>query len=697
VQKKYHILIIDDDELDRIAIKRAFRNSVMDSYIKEVVSSKAGIEYLKSNQVDCVLLDYRLPDADGIEVLKRMRDHGIVNVPVIVFTGVGDESLALKCLECGAQDYLIKNEINANMLMRSIRYSLERKYVETELIDSQKETREIIETAHDAFIGISSDNTVNDWNSSAETIFGWSANEIKGALINGLFAEWETIKRSSSEITECLSTAVNSRNVIELTGIDNNKNHIPVEVSIWERSRTTPQQYYAFVRDIGHRKDTENRLLYLAERDPLTGLYNRTVFNRSLTHAIERSNRNNMSLAILLIDLDQFKYVNDSLGHAAGDELLKVISQRLKNNIRKVDIIARLGGDEFLILLEDITSEVDALAIADKLMKSIEAPVTIDCRQLYVTLSAGIATYPDCADDGESLIQCADVAMYQAKAEGRNQCRFYSNKMHSQVINSLSLESDIKHALKRQEFYLVYQPQLAITSNKIKGMEALLRWNRMSHSQTSPTEFIPVAESMGVMAEVTEWVLQLACEQLYCWRTKGLVENDAVVAINLSPTQLKSPSLVRRIQQTLDVTKLSPGCLELEITENALIEDAEGAEMVIRRLLDLGVRVSIDDFGTGYSSFRHLQILPFHTLKVDQSFVQNAERNCRSKVILQSMIQLGRALNINVIAEGVETAEQYEILKALSCDQYQGFYFSHPLDVKNMSQFLATRLEQVYS
>ena len=440
------------------------------------------------------------------------------------------------------------------------------------------------------------------------------------------------------------------------------------------------------VRDLTERKEAQAKLEYQSLYDALTELPNSKYFNKILRQSLIVAKHNQHQLAILFLDLDRFKNINDTLGHALGDQLLQDFSGRLKSCIRHGDMIARWGGDEFIILLPCLEESQEALQIAQRILDALEKPFSIAKHRLHVATSIGIAIYPDDAQDAQTLVKRADVALHQAKETGRNNFQVYSPIMDAQASELLELENALHRALKRQEFVLYYQPQIDINTSSVCGMEALLRWQHPEYGLVSPAKFIPLAEETGLIVPIGEWVLQTACAQNKAWQDLGL--SPLQVAVNLSPRQLQDQNLLATINQVLRETSLDPQWLELEITESSLMQDVDMAIQLLDKIKAMGVHLSMDDFGTGYSSLSYLKKFPFNTLKIDQSFVRELTSSCQDLAIISAMIGLARGLRLRVVAEGIETQEQLKLLRSLNCSVMQGYFFSKPLVTEEATRFL---------
>ena len=440
------------------------------------------------------------------------------------------------------------------------------------------------------------------------------------------------------------------------------------------------------------RHQTEETIRHRALHDLLTGLPNRMLFNQQLAIALPNVVRSGESLAVMFLDLDRFKTINDTLGHTLGDQLLQRVAQRLEKSLRAGDIIARWGGDEFTILLPRVSNFADVAKTAERLLKTLDSVFNLGGNELYVTASIGIALLDEDSCDAETLIQHADVALYQAKDLGRNSYQIYNAAMGSKAPELLTIEKDLRYALDRDEFIVCYQPRVNIRTGKINGMEALLRWRHPNMGLISPNVFIPIAEESGLIIPIGEWVLRTACAQNKAWQEAGFPSMS--MAVNLSPLQFRQPKLAETIAKVLEETGLEPRYLELEITETAAIQDIEFTSSVLKTLNDMGVHLSIDDFGTGHSSLRRLQLLPLHNLKIDQSFVRDLVSNYKVSHIVTAIVTLGQQLGLSIVAEGVESREQLEFLKSINCETAQGFLLHRPISVEEATNILAAAFTQ---
>jgi len=439
------------------------------------------------------------------------------------------------------------------------------------------------------------------------------------------------------------------------------------------------------------RKRYQEQLEHQANYDVLTGLPNRNLLQDRLKRAVF-AQRDARPIAVVFIDLDHFKFINDSLGHTQGDKLLAIIAERLASIVREGDTVARLGGDEFVLVLNDQNKEDVIFRAMQRVLNKVSEPMTIDGQELYITCSAGVSLYPADAPDVETLLKNADVAMYRAKEHGRNNFQFYTPEMNDLANERLALEHSLRRALERNELLLHYQPKVNLETGMIVGAEALLRWQHPEWGLIAPERFIPIAEETGLIVQIGAWVIRTACNQARLWQDAGLP--PVIMSVNLSARQFRQESFVKVVTQILHETGLKPEQLEMELTESMLMHNANAAISILGGLKSLGVRLSLDDFGTGYSSLSYLSRLPIDTLKIDRSFVQHIgdQDECDNGILAQAIISLGHSLNLTVIAEGVETGEQLKFLKAHQCDEVQGFYFCKPTVPAEFAKMLAESL-----
>ncbi len=567
---------------------------------------------------------------------------------------------------------------------------------EATLRDTTGLQRAILDSADYAIVSTDGDGLIQLFNPAAERIFGWRADEVLGCATPRLFYAEDELARldarhGSAGFASLVADARRHRQSLlqELSMRRKDGSTFPASLSISPLlgDDGTVCGYLGIAADISQHKAAESRIRFLAHYDALTELPNRSLLGQRLTEALERSQRQGERLAVLFLDLDRFKYVNDSLGHHAGDLLLQAVSRRFMNCVREDDTVARMGGDEFVILLPALPDRDHAAEIAERIVAALAEPLEVRGQRLTITPSIGIAVYPDDGPDGETLIKNADAAMYLAKEEGRNGYRFYARELSGHVSERLQVENELRQALEEHDFELHYQPQFDVASGEITGIEALLRWRHPQRGLVAPDRFIPIAEDSGLIVPIGEWVLRAACEQVRAWRRAGLLA--VPVAVNLSARQFDQPRLAEQIAGVLADTGLEAGQLELELTESLVMRDPERSSETLNRCKALGVEIAIDDFGTGYSSLAYLRRFPIDRLKIDRSFIKDIVTEPDDAAIAQTIVAMAHSLRLTVVAEGVEDAAQLRLLQRWGCDSYQGFLTSRPLPGAQMTALLA--------
>ena len=452
--------------------------------------------------------------------------------------------------------------------------------------------------------------------------------------------------------------------------------------------------YLGAISDISELKAAQVQMETLAFFDPLTGLANRRLFKNRLVTSVKGAIRSGKSMALMFLDMDQFKRVNDTLGHDAGDILLKEVSNRLSNTVRENDTVSRIGGDEFTILLTDISSVQDVRAVAEKILRAMSKPIRVKGQDILTSVSIGITMTPDDSTDTNVLMKNADLAMYSAKEQGRNNFQFFSEEMNHSILEHLAIEKEINEAIERNQFTLFYQPKISLFDYRTTGIETLIRWQHPDKGIITPDNFIPVAEETGQIIDIGNWVLEQACRQISSLIRKNIMPADAKVAVNLSAKQFTDPDLAGRIRNVLEITEIPPRCLELEITESTLMDDVEAAIRIMQEIKSTGVSIAIDDFGTGYSSLSYIKRFPIDVLKVDRSFVMDIPDDKNDMAITAAVIAMAHKLDLNVVAEGVETDEQLQYLRLNNCDEGQGYLFSRPLSLGQLHQYLIVSAER---
>lgn len=522
-------------------------------------------------------------------------------------------------------------------------------------------------------------------NDAFTQITGYEAREVVGQPL-----EWPRDKGSDIALNQYVLEKIARDNSWqgEVWGLRKDGTHFPqdLQISVLTNRQGKITHYVGAFSDITYRKNSEEKLRYMANYDSLTGLPNRTLFMDRIKHAIEVAQRNKHQMAVMFLDLDKFKTINDTLGHASGDILLREIARRLADCIRECDTAARLGGDEFTLVLEKINDRSEIKLITDRILQAVDTPINLAGHEVSVSASIGVVVYPDHGTDYKDLLRFADIAMYQAKSSGRNQAQLYTAEMNKNTLFRLELEQELHQLVDRDELLIHYQPKVRLKTGEIQGMEALVRWQHPKHGVIAPNMFIPLAEETGDIVRIGEAILRKACTEAKPWWDAGLVSGR--LAINLSAVQFVHEDLPDRIEAITRESGFSFDCLEFEITESAVMANHDRAIEHMRVLQQKGAHLSIDDFGTGYSSLSYLKGFPINTLKIDRSFVQDLEKSHKDKSIVASIISLAHSLNLKVVAEGVETHQQQQLLKELQCEEIQGYLFSKPIPGTELERLL---------
>jgi diguanylate cyclase (GGDEF)-like protein/PAS domain S-box-containing protein len=618
-------------------------------------------------------------------VVKALRQEAGLKIPIVLVTGQGNEEVAVQALRLGADDYLVKGE----GYLHRLPVALENVQKQAELNRAEARYRNLFASMRDAVIIADLSRTIIDANQPAlRTLFGYETDEILGQTTPMLYADPDQFEQTDREVFNHLDLA--TEKLLEARFRRKSGEFFHGEVSALKLldDRGAPLGNIGVIRDITERKSYEEQLEHLATHDELTGLANRTLLLDRLDQSLHYARRSRRIVAVLLLDLDRFKVINDSLGHAFGDKLLSAVGQRLRQVVREADTVARLGGDEFVILLAEVAQVEDVGLVAAKILRLLAEPHRLGDREITVTASLGISLYPRDSDDGPTLIRNADMAMYRAKREEIDTFAFYSPEMNQRVIDALELEGALRRALERQEFCLHYQPKVDLASGRIVGCEALVRWRHPRRGMVSPAEFIPLAEETGLIVPLGTWALKEACRQAKAWQVEGLPLPNLSVAVNLSARQFRKGNLPRLVKEILGEANLDPRLLELELTESMLMDDPVGAARIMRALKELGVGLSLDDFGTGYSSLNYLRRFPVDSLKIDRSFISDVASDLSAAAVATSIVAIAHSLGLHAIAEGVETREQLDFLRSCGCDSFQGYYFSRPLPAEAFAELL---------
>lgn len=687
-KQQIRVLIVEDDPAHAEMIRHHLEASGR-FFTKIVTTLEDCHGAILSSPPDLLLIDLNLPDGDAIELLSNTE----MKFPVLVITSQGSEEKAVETLKAGAQDYLVKSADTFRQIPRIIEQSLCEWRLKQERDDAiealqKNEIRlrklsQAVDQSPAAVLITDLSGIIEYVNPKFTAITGYTMSEILGEnpriLHSGLVAQ---------ELYEQLWAHLSAGEEWQGEFINKHKHgHL-----FWERARISPLRdehgqithYIGIKEDITTQKNYEKELEYRATHDELTGLSNRALLKDRLVQAIGHAQRSGKHVAVIMLDLDRFKIINDNLGHAQGDELLKLVGQRLRDTVRQVDTVARFGGDEFVVLLEAISGPNTAAQVAAKILRALSQPYELAKCSVTLTASLGLSLFPQDGDDGATLIRNADVAMYQSKRR-RGEYTFFTDSMNTRLLELMELENALRQAIADHEFILHYQPQIDLRTGRVCGCEALIRW-QSQHGTISPGQFIPLAEETGLIVPIGTWVLNEACRQNMAWQAEGL--EPMRISVNLSARQFEQKDLTIIIQHALKQSGMHPDLLELELTESILMENPGEAQQTLQKLKNLGIHLSLDDFGTGYSSFNYLRRFPFDTLKVDQSFIQDVTTDPSCASVVSGIIGIAHNLNLAAVAEGVETQEQLDFLITCECDILQGYLFSKPLPAEQYAQFL---------
>jgi len=685
------VLLIENDLLEARLISEMFKSQGPCAFrLAHVVSLANSTAYMAAHSVDVVLLDLGLPDTQEQEAVQWIR-AAAPRFSIVLLASPKNEAAAMLAIKEGAQDYLLKGEIEARELMRALRNAVDRKILE-EILHSEKERAQVtLDSIGDAVICTDVLGNISFLNPVAERMTGWSMKEAVGVPLTTAFRIMDatTGKVAPNPTVTPFGqnqTAQLPQNCI-LTRPDGHQLFIEDSAAPIHNREGVPSGSVLVFRDVTVARAQSAQIAHLAEHDFLTGLPNRLLLNDRLGQAIAQADRQKHLAAVLFLDLYGFKHINDSLGHSVGDKILQSIADRLQGCIRAPDTVSRQGGDEFIVLLQEIHKPEDAAVAARRVLATVAEAHSVNHRKLSVTATIGVSIYPDDGQDAEALIKSADTAMYQAKENGRQNYRFFTPQMNLRAVERQSTEEDLRHALERREFTLHYQPKINLRTGAISGAEALIRWKHPTRGFIPPLQFIPVAEDSGLILPIGAWVLREACAQSKAWTDAGLAATT--VAVNVSAMQFQSDGFLEGLSRILGETGFDPHSLELELTESTLMRQAGLAASILQTVRNRGIRVSIDDFGTGYSSLSYLRRFSINTLKIDPSFIRQITNNPDDAALVTAIINIGRTLKLQTIAEGVETPEELAFLKAHGCDEAQGYLFSRPVPPDQFAKLLA--------
>src|ERR1700730_1300047 len=693
------LLLVEDNPGDVRLLREMFHEQGLHhTELTQVETMAQAEKHLARSAVDIILLDLGLADAQGLQSIRRARAVA-PGVPLVVQTGLDDESMAARALQEGAQDYLIKGQIDARGLLRALRYAVERKSMQEELFEEKERAQVTLNSIGDAVICTDISGNITFLNLVAEKMTGWSSQEAASRPMAEVLRILDATSRETTP--NPMDMAVGRNRTVHLPAncllIRRDGLEIPIEdcVSpIHDRDGHATGAVIVF-RDVSGARAMALQMTHSAQHDFLTGLPNRMLFNDRVSQAIALAVRHLKKVAVLFLDLDGFKHINDSLGHPIGDKLLQSIATRLVDCVRGSDTGSRQGGDEFVVLLSEIEQPDDAALTARRMLKAVAEAHPIEQHDLHLTTSIALSLFPDDGLDAETLTKNADTAMYQAKENGRQSYQFFKPAMNVRAVERQSIEESLRRALERQEFALHYQPKINLKTGEISGAEALIRWTHPTRGPVPPGQFIPVAEDCGLILPIGNWVLREACKQARDWVDAGLPLGT--MAVNISAMEFRDENFFEGVMAILQNTGFDPRSLELELTESVLMKRAESTESILRKLRARGVQLAVDDFGTGYSSLSYLRKFPIDALKIDQSFVRQITTAPDETTIVTAVISMGRSLNLRVVAEGVETQEELKFLQAHQCDEAQGYYFSRPVPRQQFAQLLETGIAEVGS
>ncbi len=639
--------------------------------------------------IAAVLADLFLADSHGIATFDRLF-CAAPQIPILVLSAAQDENIAKLAVEHGAQDYLLKATCAGDSFPRALANMVERAANADALFEERERAQVTLNCIGDGVVSIDILSHITYLNAVAESVTGWSAQEALGRPIGDVFRLVNTTSRVAA-LNPMLVALRQNKAVVGLTPNCAVVRRDGLETAIEDSAAPIHDRRgcvtgAVMVFGLSAARALSAKMAYLAQHDSLTELANRVLLKDRLTQSISLAQRHRQKLAVLYLDVDRFKHINDSLGHGIGDRVLQSIAQRLLLSVRSSDTVSRHGGDEFVILLAEVAHAQDATVSADKILLALAAPHLVEQHVLRITASIGIAIYPDDGTDADTLLRHADSAMLHAKDSGRDNYQFFKAEMNARALERQSLETGLRHALEQDQFVLHYQPKMDLETGEIVGAEALIRWRHPQRGLLAPGCFIPIAERCGYIVPISRWVLREGCRQALAWQDAGLPSMR--IAINTSAVELRSKDFVAAVAAILLETRLEPRYLELELTEALLMHDPKSTVPTLRALKQIGVRLALDNFGTGLSSLRYLKRYPLDTLKIDQSFVHELTPDGDNAGIVSAVIAMGHSLSLQVVAEGVETREQLEVLRDHACPEAQGFYLGRPVAGAEFSQSL---------
>jgi diguanylate cyclase (GGDEF)-like protein/PAS domain S-box-containing protein len=690
------LLLIEDNAGDARLIREMFNeHGALDIELVRATTMSEAEAQLSQRMFDIMLLDLGLPDSQGLDAVRRAHSAA-PRVPLVVLTGMDDESLAAQALQVGAQDYLIKGQIETRGLLRALRYAVERKTMEEALFVEKERAQVTLNCIGDAVICTDASGNITFLNIVAEKMTSWSRQEANGRPMAAVFQILDANTRETTP--HPMEISVDKNCTVHLPAncilLRRDGSEVPIENSVApiHDREGKPTGAVVVFRDVSAARAMALEMTHSAQHDFLTGMPNRMLLNDRVNQAIAWAQRHAKKVAVLFLDLDGFKHINDSLGHATGDKLLQSVAKRLVECVRGSDTVSRQGGDEFVVLLTEVGLSEDAAITARRMLQTVAQAHSVDQHDLHVTTSIGVSVFPDDGQDAETLIKNADTAMYQAKENGRQSYQFFKPAMNVRAVERQSIEESLRRALEREEFLVQYQPKVNLKTLEITGAEALIRWKHPVRGMVPPSDFIPIAEDCGLIVPIGNWVLREACKQARTWMDAGLPL--ATMAVNISAMEFRDEDFLDGVFRILRETGLDPAALELELTESVLMKRAESTQSILKILRGSGIQLAVDDFGTGYSSLSYLRKFPIDALKIDQSFIRQITTAPDETTIVTAVISMGRSLKLRVVAEGVETMEELTFLQAHQCEEAQGYYFSRPVLPERFAQLLKSGIPE---
>lgn len=687
------LLLVEDDENDALLILASLRNRGLQISHHRVWSRATLEQALAEEQWHAVLCDYNLPQFDGLAALGMVRARD-ADIPFIIVSGAIGEETAVAAMRNGAQDFVMKQSLGrlGAVLVRELAEADIRRAAR--LADSQLQAKEalldsIVTTAADGIAVVDAGGAIEFANPALAALTGYTPQMLHRLPVKLLLRPaaggagfWDALCGSSGSI-RADTTNLQMHAHTRIGAI------VPVEIKVSRMTLDGAPKLTVVVRDVSERTRSEERMWRLAHFDELSGLPNRLLFRQLLDQAMHDANRERKSIAVLFLDLDRFKLINDTAGHDSGDLVLRQVAGRLRQCLRECDLLSRFGGDEFAVLLREIDDPEAARATAQRVLSAVSQAYEVNGETYHLTGSLGISIYPGDSPDATSLLRNAELAMYRAKDQGKNNFQFHSPQMNARSLEYVVLERSLRRAIELDEFLIHYQPQVELATGRIVGAEALLRWNLPEVGMVPPAKFIPLAEETGLIVPIGRLVLLRACNAAKAMQDAGLA--DFSIAVNLSARQFNLNELVLDITSILEDSGLPPQNLELEITESMVMANPERAAAILRELRAIGVQLAIDDFGTGYSSLGYLKSFPVHTLKIDRSFIKDVPADPDDVAITHAIIAMGHSLRLKVVAEGVESPEQLAFLREHGCDLMQGFLVGKPMELAELGELLAER------